>query len=141
MNPRINEHFDDIEARLVASPVVSAFDVIRREVTSIDGKMRIRVTLTDGGLLELFEYWLEEKGQLHLRKYRFHWQDAGATLIQRRDNVKHYPDLPNAPHHTHLADGSVQPVAAPPDALAIIDEVEHRVVPRKACEDMSARSI
>jgi len=131
MNPRINEHFDNVEARLVTSPVVAAFDVIRREVTSVDGKMRVRVTLTDGGLLELFEYWLEEEGQLHLRKYRFHWQDADGTLIQRWDNVKHYPDLPHAPHHTHLADGSVQAIAAPLDALAVIDEVERKADSRK----------
>ncbi len=32
MNPAINEHFDNIEARLVASPVVATFSVLRREV-------------------------------------------------------------------------------------------------------------
>lgn len=106
--------------------------ILSTSLTSVDGKIRIRVALIDGGLVELFEYCLDQQGQLHLRKYRFHWQDADGALIQRWDNVNHYPDLPHAPHHTHLADGSVQPIAAPPDALAVIDEIERRLALRPA---------
>jgi hypothetical protein len=65
MNQLIHDYFDAIETRLIASPIVAVFDVIRREVTSTDGKIRIRATLTDGVLLELFEYVVEDQGQLH----------------------------------------------------------------------------
>ena len=125
MNQLIYDHFNAIEARLIASPIVAAFDVIRREVTPTDGKMRIRATLTDDGLLELFEYVVEEQGQLNLQKYSFHWQDAKGELIQRWDNVNHYPDLPNAPHHAHLRDGSVQSVPDEPRMMDTLDRIEN----------------
>jgi hypothetical protein len=60
MNRLIHDYFDAIEARLIASPIVATCDVIRREVTPTDGKIRIRATLTDGGLLELFEYVVDK---------------------------------------------------------------------------------
>lgn len=69
MNRFIQDYVDAIETRLIASQIVAAFDVIRREVTHTDGKIRIRATLTDGGLLELFEYVMEDQGQLNLQKY------------------------------------------------------------------------
>lgn len=127
MNRLIHTHFNATEARLIASPIVAAFDVIRREVTPTDGKMRIRATLTDGGLLELFEYVEEDQGRLNLQKYSFHWQDATGELVQRWDNVNHYPDLPNAPHHVHQADGSVQSVPGVPGMTDILDKVESKL--------------
>jgi hypothetical protein len=126
MNRLIHDYFDAIEARLIASPIVATFDVIRREITPTDGKIRIRATLTDGGLLELFEYVAEDQGQLNLQKYSFHWQDAKGELAQRWDNVNHHPDLPNAPHHVHQADGSVQSVLDVPGTIGLLDEVENK---------------
>jgi hypothetical protein len=128
MNRLIHDRFDAVETRLIASPIVAAFDVIRREVTLTDGKIRIRATLTDGGLLELFEYMVEDQGQLSLRKYSFHWQDAEAELVRRWDNVNHYPDLPNAPHHVHWADGSVQSAPDVPGAMDILDKIENMLL-------------
>jgi hypothetical protein len=128
MNQLIHDYFDAIETRLIASPIVAVFDVIRREVTSTDGKIRIRATLTDGGLLELFEYVVEDQGQLNTQKYSFHWQNAKEELIHRWDNVNHYPDLPNAPHHMHQADGSVQPVPDVPGTMSILDRVENMLL-------------
>ena len=128
MNRFIQDCFDAIETRLIASPIVAAFDVIRREVTHTDGKIRIRATLTDGGLLELFEYVVEDQGQLNLQKYSFHWQDAKGELVQRWDNVNHYPDLPNAPHHVHQADGSVQSVLDIPGTIDILYEIEDKLL-------------
>ncbi|MEA1899197.1 MAG: DUF6516 family protein, partial [Thermodesulfobacteriota bacterium] len=43
-------------------------------------------------------------------KYSFHWQNAQGRLRQRWDNAPHYPDLPNAPHHVHGENDSVQEV-------------------------------
>jgi len=68
MNPIIASYFDEIELRLIESPVVASCKQIRREITPTDGKLRIRATLIDGGLLELFEYVTEEKGRIDLRK-------------------------------------------------------------------------
>ena len=38
MNLLIAKHFDTLEARLIVSPVVLTFDVVRREVTPMEGE-------------------------------------------------------------------------------------------------------
>jgi len=113
MSCTISRHFDELEAQLILSPVVRAFQVLRREITSVDGKIRVRAALVDRGLLEFFEYVHEDKGQVHLRKYSFHWQDSNGSLIRRWDNAPHYPQLPGAPYHLHREDGSVEPATTP----------------------------
>jgi hypothetical protein len=42
----------------------------------------------------------------------------------RWDNVNHRRDLPHAPHHVHLPDGSVKGVAEPPDLAAVLAQIE-----------------
>ena len=130
MNPIIASYFDEIEMRLIESPVVVSYKQARREITPTDGKLRIRATLIDGGLFEFFEYVAEEKGRIDLRKYSFHWQDADGELIRRWDNVKHHMDLPNAPHHLHIKDGPPQPVFDVPNATTILTMIEERVLER-----------
>jgi hypothetical protein len=127
MNLIIANYFDEIEMRLIESPVVASYKQIRREVTPTDGKLRIRATLIDGGPFELFEYVTEERGRIDLRKYSFHWQDADSELVCRWDNVKHHMDLPNAPHHLHIKEGPLQPVFDVPNAMAVLTIIEEQV--------------
>ena len=128
MNPIIASYFDEIEMRLIESPVVASYQQVRREVTPTDGKLRIRATLIDGGLFELFEYVAEEKGRIDLRKYSFHWQDTDGELIRRWDNVRHHMDLPNAPHHLHTKEGPPQPVFDVPNAMTVLATIEEQVL-------------
>ncbi|MGQ9628385.1 MAG: toxin-antitoxin system TumE family protein [Anaerolineae bacterium] len=127
MNPIIASYFDEIELRLIESRVVASYEQVSREVTLTGGKLRLRATLVNGSLLELFEYVVEEEGRIALRKYSFHWQDASGELICRWDNVKHYPNLPNAPHHFHPKEGSPQPVFDVPDSLTVLAKIEERL--------------
>ena len=133
MNLLIAKHFDTLEARLIVSPVVLTFDVVRREVTPVDGKIRVRATLLDGGLLELFEYVTEDRGQVRLRKYGFHWQGANGDLVRRWDNANHYSGLPGEPHHVHLADGSVTSVPAP-DLSDVLREIDQHLYEKPSSE-------
>lgn len=87
MNPLIIGHFDAIEAHLISSPVIVNYDLVRREVTSTDGKIRLRATLIEGGLLELFEYVVEKRGQLSPEKYRFHW-DVLAVVAEIEEGTQ-----------------------------------------------------
>jgi hypothetical protein len=127
MNPIIADYFDEIEMRLIESPVIASYEQVRREITPTDGKLRIRATLIDGGLLELFEYVTEERGGINLVKYSFHWQDADGKLICRWDDVKHHMDLPNAPHHLHTGEAPPQPVFDVPNALTILARIEEEI--------------
>jgi len=130
MNPIIAHYFDDIEMRLIESPVVASYRQVRREITPTDGKLRIRARLIDSGFFELFEYVTEKEGQIALRKYRFHWQDTDGELICRWDNVKHHMNLPNAPHHLHTKESPPQPVFDVPNAMTILTMIEEQMLRR-----------
>jgi hypothetical protein len=124
MNSVIQQHFDTIEARLIQSPVVVSYQVLRQEIAASDGKLRVKVMLSDGGSVELFEYVAEADGRIRLLKYSFHWQDVQGKPKMRWDNAPHYPDLPNAPHHVHTESGVVRGVKQVPDMLFVIEEFE-----------------
>jgi len=124
MNPSIEQYFDAIEARLIQSPAVVSYRVVRREVAQSDGKLRIQAILSDGGALELFVYVVWTKGYVRLVRYSFHWQDVDRKLRQRWDNVPHYPGLRYAPHHVHTPDGGVDGLAEMPDVSTVIGRLE-----------------
>ncbi len=124
MNSLIRQHFDTVETRLITSPAVVAYRVLRREVSASDGKLRVKVTLRDGGSAELFEYVTDVEERIHLAKYSFHWQDVHGNLLRRWDNAPHYPHLPHAPHHVHDGDVSVRGNKEVPDMLLVLDEIE-----------------
>lgn len=127
MNARIAQYFDEIETRLIASPAISSYRILRREVAPTDGKLRVKAALNDGGNVELFEYVTESGGRIVTQKYSFHWQDARGNLVARWDNAPHHKDLPNAPHHSHAADGSVREARDAMDMLKVIEEIEKGV--------------
>ena len=125
MNSEIAARFNRLEQRLLESDAVSSYTVVRREVTPTDGKVRVRAQLRDGGLIELFEYVaLDVGGQVARLKYAYHWQNANGLLVRRWDAVPHHPQLPYAPHHIHLPDGSVEGMAEPPDAIEVLAQIE-----------------
>ncbi|GAX61188.1 hypothetical protein SCALIN_C18_0007 [Candidatus Scalindua japonica] len=124
MNPIIRQHFDTVETCLIESPVIISYEVLRREVASSDGKLRINVFLCDGGTFELFEYVAESDGYIRLLKYSFHWQDTQKKLRRRWDNAPHHPGLPNSPNHIHYEDGVVRGDIDTPDVFFVIREIE-----------------
>lgn len=128
MRAEIVAYFNRIEQRLLESRVVTGYTVMRCEITPVDGKVRIRAHLVDGGLLELFEYvTLKEGGHIVRQKYSYHWQGADGLLIRRWDAVAHHPELPYAPHHIHLPDGGVEGVARPPDIAEVLSRIESAI--------------
>jgi hypothetical protein len=65
MNPVIERHFDEVELRLIESPVVQVYRIVRREVAPADGKLRIEIRLEENDFAELFEYVSEVSGTIH----------------------------------------------------------------------------
>ena len=124
MNLFIQQHFDTIEVRLIESPVITSYRILRREIGPSDGKIRIKALLGNEGALELFEYVAESDANVQLLKYSFHWQSADGVLKRRWDNAPHYPELLNAPHHVHCESEVVQEIIDIPDVFSIIEEIE-----------------
>ena len=125
MTDSIAAYFDGLERAILQSCAIATYVVHQREVTSMDGKLRIRARVRDGGLLEIFEYVTISTGrQVSRLRYSYHWQDAAGALLKRWDNVNHHLYLPNAPHHVHCRDGDVAGAADPPDVTRLLAEIE-----------------
>ncbi|MBI4645330.1 MAG: hypothetical protein HY738_01750 [Bacteroidia bacterium] len=124
MNKAIEQYYDEIEARLIQSPVILNYTILRKEILYSEGKIRIKIKLVNEDVLEIFEYVNEKDYKLFPKKYSYHWQDKFDKLKKRWDNAPHYRDLKNFPNHIHYADGSVEPCLTIPDIFMIISEIE-----------------
>lgn len=124
MNPVIRQYFDLIEARLIESSVIVSYQVLGKEITPSDGKLRIKAKASDGSVIELFEYVAEIDKSIHLLKYSYHWQDSQGNLIRRWDNAPHYRNLLNSTHHVHIGNDVIQEVTDVPDTFFVMSEIE-----------------
>ncbi len=112
-----------IRQMIVLHPYVRHFQIVREEDQTNSGLLRYRLTLTDGGLLEISERFRVVDGKVQSLKYRFHWQDRNGRLIARWDTAPHHLTLPTFPHHIHDgAEENIQPHApiSVADVLALV---------------------
>ncbi|MEW6187143.1 MAG: DUF6516 family protein [Thermodesulfobacteriota bacterium] len=124
MNENISNLFNRIETRLIESFVIIDYQIIRREISPDDGKLRIKSSLAGNGLFECFLYVKESGGFLSPIRYSFHWQDAAGKLVRRWDNSPHHLELVFAPNHLHLGVDQVEGFSGNPDIFRFIEELE-----------------
>lgn len=124
MNTAIENYFAALEVNLIQREAIIAYEILRREVTPGDGKLRAKAALRGGDTLEFFVYVKETAGAIQQMKYSFHWQDSQGRLRRRWDNAPHHPDLPNAPHHVHEQDDTATPMTLIPDLFFVITQIE-----------------
>jgi hypothetical protein len=101
----------EIKAKLASSPAVVTVTVTE-EYTLVDqGYFRARLTLSNSDFLEIAEYFAIENDQSKTKRYRYQWMDETQQILKKRwDNVEHFPDLSNFPHHIHVgAENQVEP--------------------------------
>lgn len=126
----IAQYFFNVKQRLLIDPIVTHFQIKRERSKSLDGYLRVRLTLNDGSWLEFGEYvQLSATGQILVMTYSYHWADANNQLIRRWDNTPHFPKLSNFPHHIH--DGQTGQVIAgkATNIVEVLDEIAQRLRP------------
>lgn len=97
------QYLTEIKARLITSPVAETFSIVEARDLDDRGYFRARVTLTNADFLEIAEYFVIVSDQPQPERYRYQWMDSTQKILRRRwDNVPHFPDLPNFPHHVHI---------------------------------------
>lgn len=80
MNPKLQNYFDAIAARLLQSTAILDYQISRKEVSTTDGKIRFKAFLLEGEILECFEYASVVEGRIQTSKYSYHWQNSGGAL-------------------------------------------------------------
>ena len=124
----IAEYLESVKALLLTSPIITSFQIIRERQTVVDAHLRVRLALSDGGLLEFSEYvqYLPDN-TIAIVTYSYHWAASNGNLRRRWDNTPHFPDHPGFPHHIH--DGETNTVLAgiATNVFAIFEEIEQRL--------------
>lgn len=117
MNP--DQYIIEIQSRLIASPIVLEIEIVEKYTLPDRGYFWARLKLTNNDFLEIAEYFTSQEGECRPARYRYQWMDETRQGLRKRwDNVEHFPDLPNFPHHVHV--GSDEHVT-PGEALSTID--------------------
>lgn len=101
MTAGIRDYLDSVERLFLLSPVVLSFQVREREERLQEGFIRIRSVLSNGDLLEAFEFVAGVRDEIRTLTYRIHWQSGDGQLKRRWDNAPHRQDISTFPHHVH----------------------------------------
>ena len=118
-------YLEAIKLRLITSPIIAEYRIVKERVTRTDGYLRVKATLVSGDFLELVEAFERGPSEMIVVDYRHQWMDAAQSRLRRRwDGAPHHAELPGFPHHVHIeTEDSVVP-GEPMSILAAIDELE-----------------
>jgi hypothetical protein len=122
------DYLTAIKVKLIASSVVKSFTIVKERATSDQGYFRARLTLKNNDFLEIVEFFVIKDQTCITETYRYQWMDETKQQLRKRwDNVEHYPNLPNFPHHVHIIEETnVQPSQSH-SILEIIDQIEQEL--------------
>ena len=119
----VSQYFQKVINALILCPSISHYRILRQRVSDEEGYLRVRGTLTNGEVIEGYEYVERLQGQIEVITYGFHRQSREGQLVQRWDNTPHHREVRTFPHHLHQADGRV--VESPPmDFLQFLSTLE-----------------
>lgn len=107
----LEEYIVAIKKKLSASSIISEIEIVDENILLNRGYFRVRLTLINTDFLELAEAFTLENERLSTLDYRYQWMDSSKQVLRKRwDSVKHFPDLPNFPHHVHIvSETNVEP--------------------------------
>jgi Family of unknown function (DUF6516) len=128
----MGEYIAQVKARLNESAIVVSLEVVDARILLNRGYFRARLSLSNGDFLEVAEsFALQDNCRVTL-DYRYQWMDGAKQILRKRwDSVKHFPDLPNFPHHVHVGDEANVEAGICLSILEFMDLVETEVTSMK----------
>jgi hypothetical protein len=92
------------------------------------GYFRARMVLSNTDFLEVAEYFVLEEGPCRTKRYRYQWMDSSQQILRKRwDNVEHFPELPNFPHHTHVGEETKVEPGCSLNIIELMDLIEKEI--------------
>ena len=118
-------YLEAIKLRLIASPIVAEYRIVKERATRTDGYLRVKATLVSGDFLELVEAFERGPTEIVVVDYRHQWMDAAQSQLYRRwDGAPHHPEMSQLPHHVHIeSEDNIVP-GVPMSILAVLDALE-----------------
>jgi hypothetical protein len=107
----LEQYVAAVKTKLADSPIIVTVETVDERILLDRGYFRARLTLTNSDFLEIAESFTLQDNQLITLDYRYQWMDSSKQVLRKRwDSVKHFPDLPNFPHHVHIgSESNVEP--------------------------------
>ncbi len=122
------DYLTEIKTKLIASPIINTITIVKERALSDQGYFRVRLTLSNGDFLELVEFFKVKGDKCITETYRYQWMDASQTQLRKRwDNVEHFPNLPNFPHHVHVDEESNVSSSVSLNILGIVDLISTEI--------------
>jgi len=122
------DYLTEIKAKLIVSPIINTITLVKERALSDQGYIRARLTLSNGDFLEVVEFFKVKGDKCTTETYRYQWMDASQTQLRKRwDNVEHFPNLPNFPHHVHVDEESNVSSSVSLNILGIIDLISTEI--------------
>jgi len=97
----VEEYFDHVRQLVHRLPDVQTERYEEHILSPTRGNLRIRLRFSDNTLLEISEAFVLVGREPHRLSYRYHYQDALATVVFRYDNAPHHPEVATHPDHKH----------------------------------------
>ncbi len=124
----LENYLDLIKEKLNTSTVIKSFKIIDERILFKRGYFRARITLINRDFMEIAESFTIIDNRLVTLSYRYQWMNETKQQLKRRwDNVEHFPDLPNFPHHVHVEDESIVKPSESRNILQIISLIEDEI--------------
>ena len=124
------QYITEIKAKLLASPAVSSVAIVKERTLLESGYFRASLTLRNGDFLEVVEFFTVLDNRCITESYRYQWMDETQQILRKRwDNVEHFPNLPNFPHHVHIGEESNVEPSCSMNILELIDLIEQDLYP------------
>lgn len=124
----LQDYISIVKRKLDTSSVVNTVVIVDERILLNQGYFRARLTLNNSDFLEIAESFTVIDGQIFTLGYRYQWMDETKENLRKRwDNVEHFPDLPNFPHHVHIIKESNVEPSQSRNILELIDLIEQEL--------------
>lgn len=124
----LQQYINEVKAKLNDSSVISSIEIVDERFLLNRGYFRARLTLRNGDFLEIAESFTMQDKRCVTLDYRYQWMDETKQNLRKRwDSVRHFPDLPNFPHHFHIAEESNVEPNQSRSILELIDLIEQEL--------------
>ncbi|MBK7203000.1 MAG: DUF6516 family protein [Anaerolineae bacterium] len=121
-------HLEKIKSKLAGATTIAQITVVQEYALQDRGFFRARLVLTNGDFVEVSEFFTIVGGQARLVEYRHQWMDSSQQILRKRwDNARHYPDLPNHPHHIHIGGETHVEPGRPLGIVDVVDVITEEV--------------
>ena len=118
----------EIKTQLNSNKLIENIEIVKERAIPDQGYFRARLTLNNGDFLEVAEFFKVENGQCITVTYSYQWMNSSQTQLKKRwDNVEHFPDLPNFPHHVHVGDELIVQASESRNILQLLVLIEQEI--------------